>query len=71
MPQRDFEKNDKSSKCNGFKGHQQGQICNGTISLHKCHEKYILQENFMLFQKVHNFHIIGASLEPFYQTSVM
>ena len=45
MPQGDTDKNDK------YKGHQKGQICNGTISQNKCHKEYILRGEFHAFFK--------------------
>ena len=40
----------------GFKDHQKGQICNGTISQNKCHKGYILHGKFHAFSK--NAHLI-------------
>ena len=34
-----------------YKGHQKGQICNGTISQNKCHKEYILHGKFHAFFK--------------------
>ena len=51
VPQGDTDKNDKPSKYNGCKGHQKGQICNGTISQNKCHKEHILHGKFHAFFK--------------------
>ena len=53
MPQGDIDKNDESSKYNDCKGHQKGQICNGTISKNKYQKEYILHGKFHAFFKKH------------------
>ena len=42
MPRGDTNKTDKSSKQNGSKGNQKGQICNGTTLQIKYHKDCIL-----------------------------